>query len=71
MECGSFVQGAERKQKRGQKAPKLQNYTLTTAVGCYIMKLHTVIVCLSMAILPNMVILPQDVDAVKYEVMKI
>jgi len=34
------------------------------------MKLHTVIVCLSMAILPNMVILPQVVDAVKYEVMK-
>ena len=42
-----------------------QNYALTKTANYVTMILRTVIVCLSMGIPSNMVILPQDGDVVK------
>lgn len=61
------------KVQKGAKKPERKlricgNYSLTKSAQYDTMVIHTVIVCLSMGIPPNVVILPQEQDAVKYQV---
>jgi hypothetical protein len=60
--------GAFGTKKPGQKCLGTSKYGLTNKTGWYTMVFHTVILCPSMGILPNMVILPQDMVAVKKKV---
>ena len=63
------AQGEEDSQKIYKKTRHMprdtQNYALTKTAHYVTMIFHTVIVCLSMDIPSNMVILPQYVDVVK------
>ena len=49
----------------------MQKYLLTKVLRNGMMIFHTVILCPFVAMVPNMNILSQDVDAVKWEVVQI
>ena len=63
--------GRDKKDRKNEaEAPKIKKYALTKKNGCDKMVIHTVVVCPSVAIRSNMVILPQMEADVKHQVVQ-
>ena len=71
MQCILDGAGEKSAKKRGTEPRNCGKYSLTNQRGDDKMVVHTVVVCPFVAILPNMVILSQDMGGVNTKVIQI